>query len=725
MMRLTATLLSLALIQVSFGPEAWAQLVSQVGAVAAPVGGASAAAGSTNAGGSANSAAIALPSRAPLTASPLAAPSALFSAPSAVASLPASAIGAGGMAAGNFAAAAPPAATLAAEPAPTEDAAARPSRISAASPSKTVLSSIEAGPRAAEIGSRISRRFAELKSYFDGKNARTLPSEGAAADARNASGLKQAGQKPATAAAAPEPAAPTPSDKAANRKSIKWFLSGLLVAQVGVEVLALAMPLLMRSKFGGFLALAHIAVASSVAGIAGQLTGGWIADKVGVKTVYIGATALRLLSITGMVVFLMGPAAPLVAAAPPLAAAAAYLGHFSAQLVMIGFASFNGYMQGIAQTAEKSIPTVLLGNDRATMERFYSLQQWLTEIVGVSGPKAGGFIVQAFGFTAAIAVYPVMLTVAVAMFFLGVRVPKADGAHDAVEASKAGSLLSRVMAPMAPMNRAIADVFGRIAGRIKAVVDGVVLKAYLGRWIEKMGGKGSLTDDDEQKLLSRSTLGWTMGAMLALAGFLTLLLPTAYPAYAAMIVFGVAEVIATQKLFSLMLSRTQGKTESLKVNAVAGAALAAISTVALNLAGTLFDHFAGRAPFMIFAAALIPVAAAIFFLRRSMKKLDEKGAPEPAKRPTSGFGLLFKDPMMRWAFLGYALLGVTNPLLYDILSQAFGLIIVGGSAVAASGVASWMTSLYSLGGLLGALYMWRESTLISDAKKAPEAPSRK
>ena len=72
---------------------------------------------------------------------------------------------------------------------------------------------------------------------------------------------------------------------------------------------------------------------------------------------------------------------------------------------------------------------------------------------------------------------------------------------------------------------------------------------------------------------------------------------------------------------------------------------------------------------------------------------------------------------MRWAFAGYVLLGITNPLLYQILSQAFGLLIVGGTAAAASGVSSWITSLYSLGGLLGALYMWRESTLISNAKK--------
>ena len=92
--RLTAALLSLALIQLSFGPKAWAQFISRVGAVAVPVDGA--AAGAAGAGGSANSASIALPSAAPLTAAPLAAPSAFLSAPSVVPPLTAPALGAPG-----------------------------------------------------------------------------------------------------------------------------------------------------------------------------------------------------------------------------------------------------------------------------------------------------------------------------------------------------------------------------------------------------------------------------------------------------------------------------------------------------------------------------------------------------------------------------------------------------------------------------------------------------
>ncbi|MDE2490520.1 MAG: hypothetical protein KGM24_06705, partial [Elusimicrobia bacterium] len=517
------------------------------------------------------------------------------------------------------------------------------------------------------------------------------------------------------------PAPPSAPASAKAKRAINWFLGGMLVSQVGVEILGLAMPLLMRAKFGGFEALAHIAVVSSAAGIVGRLSGGWIANKIGVKAAFVGATAIRLLSITGMVVFLMGPTAPLVAAVPPFAWLAAALSHYSAEMVLTAFYSFNSLVAGVALTSQQSLPAILLGSDRATMERFYSLQQWLLETIGVTGPKAGGVMVQMFGFTSAIAVYPVMLSIAVAMYLFGIRIPK-DGETDGPAAKV--SRLGRVLAPLAPMNRAIAAAFRRAMGRVTGLVDALVLKAYLGRWIDALGGRGALTDADEQALLSRSTLGWMLAAIASLGAFATMLLPATLPAYAGMIAFGVAEVIATQKLYSLILSRTKGKAEAVKVNAVLGAVFAAIYTVALNMAGVLFDHAAGRTPFLWFTAALIPVAGAVFLLRAALKKLDKDGAPEFAARPKSGFALLFKDPVMRWAFLGYVLLGMTNPLLYQILSQAFGLLIVGGGAAAASGVASWITALYSFGGLLGALYMWRESTLISDAKKPADAPAK-
>jgi hypothetical protein len=166
------TLLSFALIRVSIGSEAWAQPVPQVGDIPAPIGGVSAAAGSVNAGNSANAAAIMMPSAAFLPASPL-------TSPSAVPILPARAIAAESSAsaapAANRAAAAPSDSSLTEMPAQTPAIGAR--TVSIAALSRTAAPAIEADRRIVKIGSRISRRFAELKNYFGVRRAQTLPSE--------------------------------------------------------------------------------------------------------------------------------------------------------------------------------------------------------------------------------------------------------------------------------------------------------------------------------------------------------------------------------------------------------------------------------------------------------------------------------------------------------------------------------------------------------------------
>ncbi|NNN05046.1 MAG: hypothetical protein HKL90_04015 [Elusimicrobia bacterium] len=737
-LRALALLLAAALVHASFGAAAWAGAADVVGDASAPIGigsGASASVGATGAAAPISGSLISNVAAVSPLMSPAA--SALTAGLPAAAAPAAIAVAASAAPASRSAAPAlTPTPAVAAQVAPALEMRASgapalvqtPATSAAASLNGRVVSAPEAAPKGL-----VARRIAELKAYFVGRGDSALAPVATAVPALNAGASASSGLHAARGAAAdsekPSEAAPSPAQapaaapanaparaSAAAKRSINWFLGGMIVAQVGVEVLGFAMPLLMRQKFGGFEALAHIAVVSSAASIVGRLSGGWIAGKIGIKNTYIASTALRLVSISAMVVFLLGPTAPLVAAVPPLAAFATFMGHYSMMSALTGFYSFNALMQGISLTAQNSIPSALLGSDRATLERFFSLQQWLTEIIGVSGPKLGGSLSQAFGFTAAIMVYPVVLTVALVMYAFGLRMPK--NGRTQTEEAPAKAAFTRARAFVAPL----ANFVGRALGGISSVIDALVLKAYLGRWIDKLGGQGKLTDADEHNLLTRSTLGWTTAAMFSLAGFATMLLPMTAPAYAAMVLFGVAEVIASQKLYSLLLSRTKGKGESVKVNAIAGASFAAVYTLALNLAGMLFDHFTGRLPLAIFSAAMLPLAGLVFLARSRLKKAADAPELTDDQRPTSGLKLLFKDPMMRWAFAGYVLLSITNPLIYQILSQAFGLLIMGGSAVAATGVASWITSLYSLGGLLGALYMWRESTLISNAKKPAAAP---
>ncbi len=598
---------------------------------------------------------------------------------------------------------------------------------------KATKTRLKSGPLTRLVAAKAGAIVDGVKKDFTDKTAETATDAldtAAAPTSAHVSNLQSTKKNAVRTHAAKTPPAPEASAaaSASAKSSMRWFLGGVLATSVGGEILALAMPLLIAAKLGGLAAMGQIAVYTSVASVLGKFLGGWIASPthLGPNTTLKIATALRALSILTLVVFLLGPTAPFIAAVAPLAKLALLLSQYPLMTVMIAFSSFNGFVTGLSMTAQQSIPTTILGTDRGTLERFSSMQHYLVESIGVTGPKASSFIIQTFGFVTAILVYPVMLAVAVGMYF-GIRTPGSE-TPDKTE-SKPG-FLSELGRRMAPIHRVLSPVINKASAifkRVAAFIDRLVLKAYLGRWIKEMGGIGKLTDADEQTLLTRSTLGWTMAGMVSLAAFLTFLLPTALPAYAAMIVFGVAQVIATQKLYSLILSRTKDKAESVKTNAIVGAGFGVVTTIALIAAGKVFGAAATFSSFMTLNVAMIPLAAAVFFLLRMIKRTSEAGSPAPSPRPTSGFGLLLKDPMMRWAFLAFVALSLANPLLYSFVAAAFGTFLIGGTGAAAvaaaSGIASWITALYSLGGLLGAVYMWREATLISNAKKpAPAEP---
>lgn len=659
---------------------------------------------------------------------------------------------------------------------------------------------LNSGPLTAPAAKRAGWRFDALKRLFSPRKA---PEETPAAVA------VPSASEPASAALAPASAESKPAAKPAidssqplgaeekeqRTRSFYWFLAAVLVMQIGVEILGLAMPLLMRETFGGFAALAQISVVATLTGVAGRLLGGWLADRFGVKLSYATVEGLRVLSIGGMVLYLVGmslpaavfgPASLAIAAAGALgfaavrrasrtsdgavraskwvkwgtraAVAALAVGSLMAIgvlpgllpalastatvtlpllgtvpvafAVLAGFYGFNGFVGGVAYTIEGSIAPLLLGSHRATLERLNSLKHWLMEVVAVPSPKLGGFVIQAFGFYAAIVLYPFMLAAALAMFLIGVKIPGESLRTDAepVQRGRLGRALRARIAPLIPTAKALFSFAREGMRRLIAGLDRLVLSAYLGRWIQAAGGKGKVTDADEHRMLSRSTRSWTLIGIASLASFATMMLPMAWPAYAAMVFFGVGEVIAAQKLYALMMSRTKDRSEALQLTAVSGAIYGLFAAAALVAAGKLFDGaftpailawlgplaaaLSGPAlPFAMLTAAMIPLGlGALFSLRRLIKA--EAGNKTPSRR---GYLLLFSDPVARWAFLGFVLLSVTNPLLYSIVSQAFGLALMG-SATAASGVASWITAIYSFGGLAGALYMWRESTLIESAK---------
>lgn len=255
----------------------------------------------------------------------------------------------------------------------------------------------------------IARGFADLRRFFSTRAPESLT---AAADAPAAAPLAPAALRPAAddgkAPPAP-PAAPTAPDESPKGgfglgKAAVSFIIALLVAQVGVEALGNAMPVLAQQVFGDFTVVAQLAVFSSIAGIIGRQFGPLVVQKFGLRKTYLATEVLRLVSISSLLGLLVA-------------------GHMTIPLMM-GFYSLNGLLGGIAVTAETSIPPALVGQDQAKLEKFWTWEQTLLEIVGVLGPIVAGLAVDAYGPGPTLIAFPAAFAGAFAILFFTLRIPQ-------------------------------------------------------------------------------------------------------------------------------------------------------------------------------------------------------------------------------------------------------------------------------------------------------------
>jgi hypothetical protein len=83
-----------------------------------------------------------------------------------------------------------------------------------------------------------------------------------------------------------------------------------------------------------------------------------------------------------------------------------------------------------------------------------------------------------------------------------------------------------------------------------------------------------------------------------------------------------------------------------------------------------------------------------------------------------GAQIVWKDPVLRTAFLGFTVYMMLNPFLYSMLAPAYGMRLVGTAHPELSAsIYGTMTGLYSLGGLLGGLLMMLEQKKIKNLKE--------
>lgn len=417
-MRITATLLALALIHGAFAPEAWAQVVS-IGAVSAPVGGsAAAAAGSVSS--PVNSAAPSLSlSNAGLTAT--------FSAP-AIAPAPAHAALAVNAAVTGMAAApaafsartsAVPAALAPSAVAASKESAPKTGEVSAAQApaSETAPVTLQAGPRTGRIASKAASIISGVRAFFGGKQVETVPAAKEAIvsgqlSAAHASELEPApGAESGTPSVRPqstvnEPPAPQQPNEP-GKKGKGWFglgatvaalIGGMLTMQLGLEAQGAAMAQLTEDAFGDFSILAQVAIFASIGSMVGQQLAKFFSDRFGLTKTFYAAHVFRAVSLATMVM-LLGT------------------GHMALPLMFV-FYALNGMVTGIAATAQGTLQKFLLAEQGVSQQKFRTWWQFLAEVFGVLAPMVLGALVVSVGAGWITAIYPATIILALMLFLM-------------------------------------------------------------------------------------------------------------------------------------------------------------------------------------------------------------------------------------------------------------------------------------------------------------------
>ncbi len=205
------------------------------------------------------------------------------------------------------------------------------------------------------------------------------------------------------------PGAKTPSEGAREKgwlglgKNAVLFILALITAQIGVEALGAAEPGLVKKAFGDITKMAELTIFASISGIFGRTVGQVAVKKWGLKKTFLYSTGARVL--------IMSVLAGLLATA-----------HMTWPL-MIVLITANGFLGGIAATAESSIPPAIFGPNQAKLERFWTWEQTLLEVVGVTGPILTGAVVSAWGFLPPLLAFPVAFAVSIAIMAVFLRIP--------------------------------------------------------------------------------------------------------------------------------------------------------------------------------------------------------------------------------------------------------------------------------------------------------------
>ncbi len=666
--RAFAVFLAAALIHVSFGSQAWSQVVS-IGAINAPVGGSPAAA-VDHFSSPDNAAALNSVFNADLTGSlsaPGVAPVALPLAARAAAAVPA--------------ALTPTAVSVAA----SQDAA-----------PQTVPVTLQAGPRTGRIAHKAAAIISGVQRVFFGKSVEDVGGAPTLHLSQFFRGDSQPGKQDYERLYAPinyvHPPAPPRQPKEPGGKGKGWFglgalvaalivpafIGGLLVMQLGIEAQGSAMAKLTEDAFGDFSILAQVSIFASIGSIIGQQLAQFFSaqKKVGLTKTFYGAQILRAVSLGVMVLLLGTGLMPL-----PL---------------MFVFYAVNGVVTGVALTALGTLQKTFLDQQGVSQQTFRVWYQLLAEILAVPAPMVLGSLVLKFGAGWITALYPATLLLSLMVFLMFKVIPWGEANRIENQAARAMKAAAPAPTPDEPKIGAwkkIKNAFGRIFASMEEGKDFVfknaVLKyAFLGATIFdlmnvliyrliapgygklvagsagmsavqgnivgmfSLGGlllaatllilekrakkKNKGKSEAELAAIERgSMLRWTLLGVpaLGLLGVMAfhLVLPFAPVMFmdvnwvpstvlaAALIPFGFIQVAASIKLNSYFQDRLPADSAKIqKALAFSGSAMTALVIMLMLALKPLFGDIASFNPFPYLAAALIPLGAAVFYIQRKL-----------------------------------------------------------------------------------------------------------
>ncbi|MBI4057481.1 MAG: hypothetical protein HY399_08060 [Elusimicrobia bacterium] len=391
-------------------------------------------------------------------------------------------------------------------------------------------------------------------------------------------------------------ASPVPERPFFNR-SVKLFLWAGIIMQIGIEAVGLALPMLIKLKFAKYMVITQMAMYAALAGIVGSVVGGFLVKRLGPKAIVVSTTILSLINFS-LLVYLLAT------------------GHMTLMVMMI-LEALGGFLGGVCGVAMGIIPLKFFGKNQAAMDRFYGIQQFSVEPVGIAGPPLASRIVGAFGFVVALIFYPVALLIGILLYFR-MQVPKTD----AEQTGGLGVHQQAISALSQAKNRLTEGFRWMIS-----FVDRMILRLWLGRWMEEVKEDGQITEKGRNEISARSMLLWVKLGTLSFLFFVPMLLPLFHmkgllafiPIYLAMIPFGFLQVVGNRKLLSFIASQISSESRE-KEMSIFGALATAFSMALLMGIGFIFDHSNGLWPFVWFNLSLLPVAALFFWLTRLLSR---------------------------------------------------------------------------------------------------------